>query len=95
MGPPQLVLRRSVAGPHLQGKHVAFHRDHARVTVHVALNPSADYHGGRLVVLTPEHMQRFDERHVGHAVLMDGAPVHAVTSLTAGRRYTLVAFGLP
>ena len=93
--PPQLVLRRSVAGPHLQGKHVAFHRDHARVTVHVALNPSADYHGGRLVVLTPEHMQRFDERHVGHAVVMDGAPVHAVTSLTAGRRYTLVAFGLP
>ena len=90
--PPQLVLRRSVAGPQLQGKHVAFHRDHARVTVHVALNPSADYRGGRLVVLTPEHVQRFDERHAGHAVVMDGAPVHAVTCLTAGRRYTLVAF---
>ena len=90
-GRQRLVLRRSDAEAAPSRKHIGFHRDDALATVNVALNASDTYSGGELVVVMPDVARHF-ERSAGHAVAMNGAVVHAVTSLTAGRRYGLVAF---
>ena len=90
--PPRLLLRRTKASNGSgSGKHIGFHRDHALMTVNVALNSFDAFRGGKLLMVTPHGERRFDERRAGHAVAMDGALVHAVSSLTAGVRYGLFA----
>ena len=89
--PPRLFLRRAVASVDhsVHGKHIPFHRDHALATVNVALNELDTFRGGRLLVVTAGEVRCFDERRGGHAVVMNGGHVHAVSSLTSGGRYSL------
>lgn len=90
--PPRLLLRRTKASADGGGgKHIGFHRDHALMTINVALNGFDAFRGGKLLLVTPHEERRLHERRAGHAVAMDGALVHAVSSLTAGVRYGLFA----
>jgi len=88
---PRLVLRRCAPFAHGKNRGINFHRDHAVVTVNVALNSDSEYEGGRLVVITPDTATMF-QRPAGHAAIMDTALVHGVTALQGGFRYSLIAF---
>lgn len=88
---PRLVLRRTVPVSGEGKQCIAFHRDHAIVTLNVALNADTEYSGGQLIIVSSDCIA-LPLRPAGHAVIMGTATVHGVTALQAGVRYALVAF---
>ena len=90
---PRLVLRRTAASPARDGtvgqeRHIAFHRDFCRAVVSVAL--SELHQGGHLVFAIDGHVH-CPARPVGSAIAHNRTAVHAVSPITSGVRYNLIA----
>ncbi len=68
---------------------INFHLDYAVKTMSIALNPSTEYEGGRIVYATEDGQLEMTQRKVGTALMHDNTWVHGVTELTKGTRYHL------
>ena len=93
--PPRFVLRRraapSAVSDGASDSRLAFHRDAARATAMLSLNPDNEYVGSRLLMLTSGRVL-CPTRAAGDALVIDDSVVHGVTRLRAGVRYNLFAF---
>jgi hypothetical protein len=87
----EIKLRRVSAGTsNVQDEHcIAFHLDHNRKTMSVALNNPDDYQGGRIVYALPSGEILRPTVTAGRATIHDCSLVHGVTRLSAGTRYHL------
>ena len=85
---PRIVLRRREAKAN---QRLTFHRDHAAVTVNVALNGDGEYQGGRLMFLQDGEVV-CPSRGQGSVVVNDNLVVHGVSAVQAGTRYSLFVF---
>lgn len=70
---------------------ITFHPDAYEVTVNIALSADADHSGGRLVGLFNGKVQAL-VRPEGGATIHSSQLLHAVTRMTDGIRYSLIAF---
>jgi hypothetical protein len=70
---------------------IPFHKDVSTVTANVALSADSDHDGGRLVVVRGGR-PAIVERSEGEATVHGEDVMHAVTAMTAGVRYSLIAF---
>jgi hypothetical protein len=68
-----------------------FHRDGNQWTVNVALNPSDEFVGGRLLALHNRQLQ-IVEREEGDATCHNDSVFHAVSAITEGTRYSMILF---
>ncbi len=68
---------------------INFHLDYAVKTMSIALNPSSEYEGGRIVYATDDGELEMPQCKVGTALMHDNTWVHGVTELTKGTRYHL------
>ena len=84
---PRLALRRRNATA-AHDARIAFHRDGSRVVVHVPLNE--DFVGGKLMLARGDRVHAL-EPAPGLGTAIDNAVVHAVSAVTAGSRYVLLA----
>ena len=68
-----------------------FHRDGNQWTVNVALNPSDEFVGGRLLALHNRQLQ-IVERDEGDATCHNDSVFHAVSAIKEGTRYSMILF---
>ena len=70
---------------------IAFHPDAYELTLNVALSADADHSGGRLLAVCDGHVQSIT-RAEGEATVHSSKLLHAVSRMSGGTRYSLIAF---
>lgn len=71
--------------------YIAFHHDICEFTCVVALNDESKFEGGHFILLADNILQKAPWKE-GSGLLHSGNLVHGVSSITKGKRYSLVMF---